>query len=203
MTTFYTYPEPTPILLGRRFHARRPSPGKHVARPISVSEHGGRWVRRPCSGGIVSTEWLWTLRHGGKRLGVDGGLVCAPAPDRSGIAVLRASQPTGRSRSAKLRSGAARCPHPTQSDQGRIISMRTQLLPPIQARRAASADDRHGNLPHWVPMYYPRQGEHARQRLRAGNIVTFKSRQRRVPNRQRTFAPAFYMRIPTKRAGVA
>jgi hypothetical protein len=54
--------------------------------------------------------------------------------------------------------------------------MRAQLLPPIPARGAASADDRHGNLPHWVPMHYPRQGEHAKQRLREGNIVTLKSR---------------------------
>ncbi len=106
--------------LGGRVHARRPLSRQHMARNVPVSEFRRRRVRRPRSGRLVSGQRLRPLRHGRECLGMDGRLVLVPASGQGGVAVLRASQSTGRRGSAELRSGAAGRSHSAQGDQGRV-----------------------------------------------------------------------------------
>ena len=43
--------------------------------------------------------------------------------------------------------------HPAQGDQGRLASVRAQLLPALPAGGAPGADDRHLDMPHRLPLH--------------------------------------------------
>ncbi len=58
-------------------------------------------------------------------------------------------------RGGQLRPAAAAVPGTPQGDQGRIISVRRQLLPALPARRATTADDRYGHEPHRLSLHPP------------------------------------------------
>ena len=53
----------------------------------------------------------------------------------------------------KLRQAHARRAHPAQGDEGRLLSLRAQLLPPLSPRRAHGAADRHVDLPSGLPLH--------------------------------------------------
>ena len=62
---------------GDEFRPGREMDGQHMAGSISSERCGRRRLRRHRAGEIVSAEWLWALRHGGKRLGMVQRLVSA------------------------------------------------------------------------------------------------------------------------------
>src|SRR5215831_19192896 len=83
---------------------------------------------------------------------MDNGLVFLAAHDCGWRVVLRFARDAGRIASRKLRSDAAAYPDSAQSDQGRLIPLRTQLLPALPPGSAAPPDDRHKHLPHRVSL---------------------------------------------------
>ena len=85
------------------------------------------------------------LRHGGQRLGVDDRLVPGARQDREGL--LHARQPARRRPGAELRPAHARGAHTAQGHEGRLVSLRAELLPALPAGGAHGAADRHVDLP--------------------------------------------------------
>ena len=69
--------------------------------------------------------------------------------------VLRAAQPTRGIAGAELRRRTAGPDDPAASHQGRLASVRTELLLALPAGRAPAADDRVVHLAHRVPLHRP------------------------------------------------
>ncbi len=113
---------------------------------------------------VLSAESVWLVRDDRQRVGVDDGLVSRPSQEaaRAGW-LLHAGQSARTFRRAQLRSLDAEGSHPAQSAQGRIIPLRAQLLQAISPGCTLSADDRHGDVPHRLPM---RDTQPGRRRLR-------------------------------------
>ena len=108
-----------------------PDDGEHVAGRVPLAEPEARRLRGHVTGRHVPAERLRPLRHGRQRLGVDGRL-----------ASRRAARTTRRARAARRRSEAPaprRRAVPAEGDQGRLASLRSELLPPLPARRRARA----------------------------------------------------------------
>ena len=95
----------------------------------------------------VSAERLRRVRHDRQRLGVDRRLVRAQAHGRRSQGLLHPREPARRARAGKLRSLPARHQDPAQGPQGRLASVRAQLLPPLSAGGSARAAGRHIHQP--------------------------------------------------------
>src|SRR5579875_2463773 len=85
-----------------------------LAGDVSLRRHGGGWLRRDVSGGQLSAEWLRTLLHYRKCVGVVRGLV-PHSVSRRPVAVR--SQGTG--------DGT------DQSDEGRLVPVPCIVLQPL------------------------------------------------------------------------
>ena len=84
---------------------------------------------------LIGNVWEWTsrlVRH----------------VRRLSARVLRSYQ-SGRRRGGQR---GARQPDAAEGDQGRLVPLRTELLPPLPSRRADGAGDRHVNLPSRLPL---------------------------------------------------
>jgi hypothetical protein len=89
---------------------------------------------------------------GRQRLAVDQGLVFGAPSARPHAPVLRAAQPSRRRRGAQLRSCRIRPARRAQGHQGRLVSVRAQLLPALPSGGALSAGDGHHHQPHRLPL---------------------------------------------------
>ena len=65
---------------------------------------------------------------------------------------LRSPQPEGGDPRDEHRPSPAPLPNPPQGDQGRLVSLRRQLLPALPTGRPAPPDGRHGHEPHRLPL---------------------------------------------------
>ena len=98
------------------------------------------------AGRLVPAERLRPLRHGRQRLGMDDRLVPG-ARRRSSSACCTIDESARRRARAELRPAHAEMRDPAQGDEGRLVSVRAELLPPLSARGAHGAADRHVDVP--------------------------------------------------------
>ena len=124
-----------------------------VAGRVSLAEHEARRIRAHLAGRELPAERLRPLRHHGKRLGVDVRLVRPASSGRGGEPLLRSGQSAHHVTRRELQPRSARRAHPAQGDQGRLTSVRAQLLSALQARGAPAADDRHVDVAPRVPLH--------------------------------------------------
>ena len=96
-------------------------------------------------------ERLRPLRHHRERLGVDVGLVRAAPSGRGREPALRPANSARDLTRRELQPGPARGAHPAPGDQGRLASLRPELLPALPPRRPPAADDRHVDVAPWLP----------------------------------------------------
>src|SRR3546814_1116041 len=91
---------------------------------------------------------------------MDAGLVVAAQGEREArkTILLRRPESERRPSPAKSRPGPARHPHRPQGAQGRIATVRRQLLPELSPRRAPSAKHRQLNEPYRIPLRGPEEG---------------------------------------------
>jgi formylglycine-generating enzyme required for sulfatase activity len=87
--------------------------------------------------------------------GLDRGLVDGGSPCRARQAVLHPRKPAGRQYGAKLRSPGPALAHSAPGGQRRLVPVCAQLLPALQARSAAPADDRYRYVTRQLPLRGP------------------------------------------------
>ena len=102
--------------------------------------------------GSFSPNGYGLSRHGRQRLGVDERLVRGAAPGRSRALMLRSGRPPWGPQAGQLRPRSTPIPGRPEGHQGRLVSVRRQLLHAVSARRPATADGRHGHESRRVPM---------------------------------------------------
>ena len=124
---------------GDEFASQRQDDGEHMAGRVSLAEPASGSPRAHLTGEAVPTQRLRPLGYGRERLGVDDQLVRAPAGDAA-RPVLRGLGEAGR-------------PDSAASDQGRLVPVRTELLPALSAGRAPRRGHRHLNLTHRLPLH--------------------------------------------------
>ena len=100
-----------------------------------------------------SPQRLRPLRHGRKRLGMDGRLVPGPRGGRS--PVLHDREPTRRRPSRELRSHAVRIADSPQGDEGRVASVRSELLPALPTGGPDAATHRYLHIPPRLSLHFP------------------------------------------------
>src|SRR5271170_4885163 len=93
---------------------------------------------------------------------MDNRLVPKPRQDRKSL--LHAGQPERLRARGQHRSGERRAQNPAQSDEGRVVSLRAELLSALPPRGAHGATDRHVDLPPRISLHRSRRKE----RLSAG-----------------------------------
>ena len=103
--------------------------------------------------GSYPGQRLRPARHGRQRVGVDDRLVVARHPERSEASCCVPTERAAPDDGGQLRPRAAAVPHPPQGDQGRLVPVRRQLLPALPAGRPPTADDRHRDEPHRLPLH--------------------------------------------------
>ena len=105
----------------------------------------GRGLRRAAGRSARIRRTARPPRHGRERLGVDGRLVrrAAPPGNRSRHAACRTTRAAA-TLEASYDPAQPQFRDPAQGDQGRLLPLRRQLLPPLPARRASPADGRRG-----------------------------------------------------------
>ena len=104
-------------------------------------------LRAHLAGPVIPAERLRHLRHDRQCLGMDRGFLVDPPPGRRGQGVLRAAKSAWRARRGKLRSAPAGNSHSPQGAEGRLASLRADLLPPLPARRAPRRAGRYVHQP--------------------------------------------------------
>ena len=104
------------------------------------------------AGDGLSAERLRPVRHDRQRLGVDQRLVHAQAHGRRPQGLLHPGEPARRARAGQLRLLPAQHQDPAQGPEGRLASVRAQLLPPLPAGRPACAAGRHLHQPRRFPL---------------------------------------------------
>ena len=77
------------------------------------------------------------------------------APACCGAPVPRVNPIIGGEQADSIEPGQFRSAHPPQGDQGRVASVRAQLLPPLPSGRADAPADRHLDVPPWIPLRRP------------------------------------------------
>src|SRR5580704_2420427 len=150
------------VCLGRRIHARRQTYGQYLAGRFSAPESLQRRFRAHLAGDGVSAERLRSIRHDRQCLGVDRRLVRAQARGRRAEGVLHSGQSARRTGSRQLRflprrRQTGRRQNSTQGAQGRLASLRSQLLPPLPAGGAPCAAGRYLDEPRRIPLHHSRQ----------------------------------------------
>src|SRR3546814_15092763 len=83
---------------------------------------------------------------------MDDGLVLSQAPGRCAKRLLRFGKSARRACRCKLRPRAAEHRNPTQGGQGRLSSVRAQLLPALSPRCPSRAAGRYLHEPYRVPL---------------------------------------------------
>src|ERR1700690_1455901 len=65
------------ICVGRKVQTEWKVDGEYLSGTFPLSRHRQRWVRWTGARGGIRSEWIWTVRHGGKCLAMELGLVSA------------------------------------------------------------------------------------------------------------------------------
>ena len=137
--------------LGRGVRTEGTDDGEHLAGRVPLAEPPHRRLRRNLARRALPVERLRALRHGGQRLGMDERHVRTVAA-RQRPAVLRAAEPARRARSVSA-----------EGDQGRLPSLRPELLPPLPACGTSGRNGRHLDRPHRLPLRRPGPNRRARR----------------------------------------
>ena len=106
-----------------------------------------RRLRANLAGDGVSAERLRRARHDRQCLGVDVGLVRAKARGRRAEGLLHPRKSARRPRGRQLRPLSAEHQDSAQGHQGRLASVRAELLPPLPAGGAPCRGDRYLDEP--------------------------------------------------------
>jgi hypothetical protein len=112
-------------------------------------EDGYEWT----AGGFFPAQWLRARGHGRQCLAVDKRLVPGSPADRQPL--LHCRQPRRREPRGQLRSAHAGHQDSAEGDQGRLISMRAELLSPLSTGRAHGATGGHLDLPSRFQVHRP------------------------------------------------
>src|SRR5689334_16195129 len=84
---------------------------------------------------------------------MDGRLVFAKASGGRGEGLLHSAKPARRRRGGQLRSQNDQRENSAESHQGRLASVRAELLPTLPACCPTRGAGRHLNEPSWIPVY--------------------------------------------------
>ena len=142
------------IRLGRPAGGARRATRQLLARRLPLASRAR--LRRAHAGRLVPGERARVVRHGGQRLGVDERLVQPSTSERSRQAVLCAAESARAGHRVELRRRTTAVSDSAQGGQGRLVSLRRQLLPALPTRRSAATDDRHRHEPRRHPLRYSR-----------------------------------------------
>src|SRR5580692_5057329 len=145
------------VCLGRRVHARRQAHGQYLAGQFPAREFVHRRLLAHLAGNGVSAERLWHSRHDRQCLGVDQRLVCGEARSRRPESVLHPGKSARRARVRQLQPAPAQQQDPAQGDQGRLASVRAELLPPLSAGGASRRGRRYVDEPPRIPLRRSRE----------------------------------------------
>jgi hypothetical protein len=144
---------------GDVFRAQRQADGEYLAGRVPLAEPAQGRLRGHLCGAHLPAQRLWPLRHDRQCLGMDHRLVCLnPRPAEI---LLHARQSAGPARGGELRSLSAKDQDSAQGDQGRLASLRAELLPPLPPRSPPRRADRHLDLPSWLSLNQARAPERA------------------------------------------
>ena len=138
--------------------------GKHMANTwqgnFPLDNDADRRLRPHLAGARLSGQRLRRARHDRQCLGMDDRLVFDPAHRRRAQGLLRAGESARRRDGGELRPAPARRAHPAQGAEGRLASLRAQLLPALSPRGAPRRAGRHLDQPCRLPLH--RQGPQRR-----------------------------------------
>ena len=140
------------IRLGRRTDAGRRANGQYLAGQFPCPESVRGWVRAYLAGDGLPAKRLRPPRHDRQCLGMDVGLVVGQARGRRSEGVVHSAQSAWRSRGGSYDPCQTQHPHPAQSLEGRLASLRAQLLPPLSSRGEARRAGRYLNQPCRLPL---------------------------------------------------
>src|SRR6266487_2710362 len=85
-------------------------------------------------------------------MGMDDGLVPGASLSKCDESMLYPCEPERGANGAEFRPGAAGGTDSQEGAQGRILSLRTQLLPALSSGRTYTRDRGYLNMPYWLPL---------------------------------------------------
>ena len=138
----------------------RPAAGTWPTRGRGVPdrEPEARRVRVDGAGRLLPAERLRHPRHGGERLGVDGGLVPGARRDRARLLHDRQPARGDRDASYEPREADARPADPEEGDEGWIAPVCGELLPSLPAGRTDAPGRGHFDVAPRLPLRRARAG---------------------------------------------
>src|SRR6478736_8552619 len=102
---------------------------------------------------------------------MDHGLVPGAFEDREPM--LHDCEPARRRARSQPRPAHAEREDPAQGDEGRLVSLRAELLPPLSARGADGAGNRHVDVPSRVPLHRAHRMSSRRKKSVRRRVLTF------------------------------
>ena len=139
---------------GDEFAPARPADGQHLAGRVPLAEPARPTATRAPRRSAASRPTATACTTWPATSGSGPATASRRATRRARQGVLHPRQPARSTPAdAELRAAPAPAPHPAPGAQGRLASVRAQLLPALPAGRAPGPGGRHVDAPHRLPLH--------------------------------------------------